>query len=175
MEISDGWLITGGDDLPADVYGQVTHPVAKLAHPMRYPFEMRLLSAFLPTEKPILGICFGSQFLNVASGGTLHQHLPDVLGNENHTEGVSKVTASGRLSVIVGAESFEVACFHHQAIDQQGEGWAPCAHADDGTVEAIELGGRWAFGVQWHPERTPNSSQSKDLFGTFIDEAKGRR
>lgn len=174
-EIADGWLITGGDDFPGELFGQPTHPAAKLAHPLRYPFEKYLLSAFLHTDKPILGICYGSQFLSIASGGSVHQHLPDVLGNDHHTDGKSMITASGKLASIVGSEPFEVACFHHQAIDEPGAVWAVCARAEDGTVEAIEHSDRWALGVQWHPERTPDSPQTKRLFKAFVAEASLRR
>lgn len=175
LSIADGWLITGGDDMPGELYGQQTHAQAKLAHPMRFDFEKRLFEAFFATEKPILGICFGSQFLTVVSGGSLNQHLPDTLGHAEHTEGRSMVTAQGRLSEIVGSEPFEVACFHHQGIDSVGDGWAICAWAQDGCVEATEHESRWAFGVQWHPERTAESAASKALFGVFIEEANRRR
>ena len=104
-EIADGWLITGGDDLPGELYGQQTHAQAKLAHPLRYPFEKSLFDAFFPGSKPILGICFGSQFLVVMSGGSLKQHLPDVLGHANHTEGITSVAATGRLCETFGVTS----------------------------------------------------------------------
>jgi len=173
--LSDGWLITGGDDIPGELFNQSTHACARLAHPLRYPFENRLLVSFLPTNKPILGICFGSQFLNVASGGSLRQHLPDLLGNDHHSKGKSTITACGRLASIVGHEPFEVACFHHQSIDAPGSGWEVCAQSDDGIIEAIEQRDRWAFGVQWHPERTPESIQTKRIFEAFVEEAKIRR
>ena len=168
VDLADGWLITGGDDMPGELYGQQTHPESKLAHPMRFDFEKSLFTAFFSTSKPILGICFGSQFLAVASGGTLHQHLPDLLGHANHTEGRTNVTASGRLGAIVGHSPFDVACFHHQGIDTVGDDWSICARADDGSSEAIEHNHKWAFGVQWHPERTAESAASKALFAAFI-------
>jgi putative glutamine amidotransferase len=175
MEISDAWLITGGDDFPGELFNQPTHPSARLAHPLRYPFEKCLLSAFAETSKPILGICYGSQFLCIASGGSIHQHLPDLLGNQHHTNGASRISATGKFASIVGSEPFDVACFHHQAIDDPGSGWDVCASAEDGTVEAIEHRDRWAIGVQWHPERTPESRQTKQLFNAFVEEAKLRR
>ena len=174
-EIVDGWLITGGDDMPGEIYGQVTHVEAKLAHPMRYGFEKSLLGALIASSKPILGICFGSQFLAVAFGGSLTQHLPEKLGHVNHTEGINNVTATGRLAGIVGSAPFEVKCFHHQGIEKAGDGWRICAHADDGCVEAIEHDSRWAFGVQWHPERTAESAASRALFSAFIEEANRLR
>jgi gamma-glutamyl-gamma-aminobutyrate hydrolase PuuD len=173
--MADGWLITGGDDFPGELLGQETHPEATLAHPMRYPFEKSLFGEFFPGNKPILGICFGSQFLALMAGGSIEQHLPDVLGHANHTEGATSVIASGRLSEIVGVEPFEVACFHHQGIADVGAGWSVSARAADGTVEAIEHESRWAFGVQWHPERTAESAASKALFGAFVAEASRRR
>ena len=175
LSIADGWLITGGDDMPGELYGQETHSEAKLANPMRYEFEKRLFETFFATSKPILGICYGSQFLAVVGGGSLNQHIPELLGHGNHTEGRSMVTAEGRLAEIVGSAPFEVACFHHQGIEKVGDGWVVCARAQDGCVEAIEHESRWAFGVQWHPERTAESAASKALFGAFIEEANRRR
>lgn len=175
VDLADGWLITGGDDMPGELYGHATHPESKLAHPMRYEFEKRLYETFFLTDRPILGICFGSQFLSVVSGGSLDQHLPDTLGHANHTEGRNRVTAGGKLAAIVGDAPFEVACFHHQGIHTPGDGWTVCAHAEDGSVEAIEHESRWAFGVQWHPERTPDSEPSKALFRALIEEASRRR
>lgn len=173
--LADGWLITGGDDIPGETYGQETHLAARLAHPLRYPFEKSLLSAFFPTRKPILGICFGSQFLAVAFGGSLQQHVPEVVGHDNHTEGKSLVTATGRLAEIVGNESFEVACFHHQSIDAPGDGWNVAATSSDGIVEGVEHPSQWAFGVQWHPERTAESSASKALFEAFVGQSRSQR
>lgn len=175
LDIADAWLITGGDDLPGELYGRPTHEEAKLVHPMRFESEKRLLDAFFPADKPILGICFGSQFLAVAFGGTLNQHLPDTLGHAHHTEGRSIITATGRLGEVIGSDPFEVACFHHQGIETTGSEWSISAHAADGCVEAIEHASKWAFGVQWHPERTPESHASKALFGAFIEEANLRR
>lgn len=174
-ELADGWLITGGDDIPGEIYGQETHHAARLAHPLRYPFEKSLLSWFFPSGKPILGICFGSQFLAVAFGGSLQQHVPDIVGHENHTEGKSMVTPTGKLAGIVGTDPFEVACFHHQSIAAPGEGWNIAATSSDGIIEGIEHSSQWAFGVQWHPERTAESSASKALFAAFTNQAKNRR
>jgi putative glutamine amidotransferase len=175
IEFSDGWLITGGDDIPGEIYGQITHPKAKLAHPLRYPFEKSLFDAFYATGKPVLGICFGSQFLAVVTGGNLIQHLPETLGNSIHSEGINLVSARGRLARIVGEEPFEVKCFHHQGIETVGADWAISARAADGCAEAIEHDSRWIFGVQWHPERTANSPPSIALFSAFVQEATHRR
>lgn len=175
LSIADGWLITGGDDMPGELYGQETHAEAKLAHPMRFDLEKRLFASFFATSKPILGICYGSQFLAVVDGGSLNQHIPETLGHANHTKGRSMVTAERRLAEIVGNAPFQVACFHHQGIDAVGDGWAISAWAQDGCVEAIEHESRWAFGVQWHPERTADSGPSRALFGAFVEEANRRR
>ena len=170
--LAGGWFITGGDDLPGEMFGRKTHPKANLAHPLRVEMERRLYSLFNDNAKPILGACFGAQFLAVVNNGTIAQHLPDKLGHENHTEGITKITLckDSRLISILHNEQFEAACFHHQAIESVGAGWKVAARAEDGTIEAIEKDShRWRFGIQWHPERTPDAPETVALFRSFID------
>jgi gamma-glutamyl-gamma-aminobutyrate hydrolase PuuD len=108
---------------------------------------------------PVLAICRGLQILNIARGGTLHQHLPDVVGHDGHRRAPSvfsevkvSTTPDSTTAVIFGT-SATVLCSHHQSIDQLGTGLTPTAFADDGVVEAVELRGPpFVIGVQWHPE-----------------------
>ena len=108
---------------------------------------------------PVLGICRGAQVLNVALGGTLHQHLPDVIGHTRHQQGNAVFTTSSvrtvpgtRLAALIG-ESSDAQCYHHQAIDRLGEGLIVSAQDADGVIEAVEMPGEnFVLAVQWHPE-----------------------
>ncbi len=114
--------------------------------------------------------------MNVAQGGTLHQHLPDVLGALTHRPELGsfgtvpvQVEGGSRLASIVG-EGLAVQCHHHQAVDRLGDGLAVCARAADGTIEAVELvGARFALGVQWHPEEQGDVR----LFAALVAAARG--
>jgi putative glutamine amidotransferase len=108
---------------------------------------------------PVLGICRGAQVMNVALGGTLHQHLPDVLGHTRHQQGNAVFSTSGvrtvpgtRLAALIG-ETSDVQCYHHQSIDRLGEGLIVSAQDSDGVIEAVEIPGEnFVLAVQWHPE-----------------------
>ncbi|MBX7430858.1 gamma-glutamyl-gamma-aminobutyrate hydrolase family protein [Mycobacterium sp. Y57] len=162
----DGLIITGGRDVDPSAYGHQRHHTTD--EPIddsrtRDSFEFALLRAALARGVPVLGICRGAQVLNVALGGTLHQHLPDVLGHTRHQQGnavfsTSEVTTvpGSRVHALVGP-STEAQCYHHQAIDRLGDGLVISAWDADGVVEAVEVDPahhprRWVVAVQWHPE-----------------------
>lgn len=171
VELADGWLITGGDDLPEELLGEPLHPEARVAHPLRIAGERALYRLFLETDKPILGICFGCQFLNVIEGGTLIQHIPDLPHAVEHrnTEHPIATEADTRLRQIIG-EATTVASAHHQAICAPAPGWSVAARAPDGLIEAVEREGEpFRLGVQWHPERTPDSPATRALFAAFVE------
>ena len=108
---------------------------------------------------PVLGICRGAQVINVALGGTLHQHLPDVIGHTRHQLGNAVFSTSSvhtvpnsRLAGLIG-ESSDAQCYHHQAIDRLGDGLVISAQDSDGVIEAVEIPGEnFVLAVQWHPE-----------------------
>jgi putative glutamine amidotransferase len=119
-----------------------------------------LLRGALARRLPVLGICRGAQVLNVALGGTLHQHLPDVIGHARHQAGNAVFTTSSvrtvpgtRLASLVG-DSSEAQCYHHQAIDRLGDGLIVSAQdVADGVIEGVEIPGEdFVLAVQWHPE-----------------------
>ncbi|HXH61308.1 MAG TPA: gamma-glutamyl-gamma-aminobutyrate hydrolase family protein [Fimbriimonadaceae bacterium] len=182
VPLLDGLLIPGGDDIDASQFGAKNHPMVKLEDPGRYVFEKALLDA-LPQEAPVLGICYGCQMINVYRGGSLVQHIPDVAGASQHTGGVEEkymVEPTSRLEAMLGSQCVVGKSYHHQANAQVGEGLKVTARSEDGMIEGIEdAGGRWLFGVQWHPERTPDSEATKNLFKAFVDAAtryrQGRR
>lgn len=172
FELVDGWLIPGGDDIDPVHYGQPKHEKAELVCPDRYAAEEALFRA-APLDLPILGICYGCQFLNVQFGGSLHQHLPDVVGHEEHSGGTLaeyEIVEGTKLHAIVGASRIRGRSYHHQAIDRLGEGLIVNAAHADGTIEGIEAPGRkWLLGTQWHPERTLEDAESKRLFAAFVE------
>lgn len=174
--IIDGWLIPGGGDLDPSKWNEELHPEAKLIRPERPNFETKLF-AEIPTELPVLGICYGCQFLNVVHGGSLHQHLPEHT-NKVHTEGPLDsyvIKPDSQTAAIMGTNPKGMS-FHHQAVNRVGNGLRIVGHSDDGTVEALESVERpWMIGVQWHPERTPSDAESVALFKSFVDAAANYR
>jgi putative glutamine amidotransferase len=160
----DGVIIAGGADIDPAIYGAPAHPETDVSSPDRDVWELAVAEAALRLRVPLLGICRGMQLLNVACGGTLHQHIPDIVGHGNHS-GTEKgfgrhrvrVTAGTTVISILpdGGEYFEVPTHHHQAVDKVGDGLAAVAWADDGIIEAVESvsPGEFTVGVQWHPEQ----------------------
>ncbi|OJZ67345.1 gamma-glutamyl-gamma-aminobutyrate hydrolase [Mycobacterium paraffinicum] len=169
-------VITGGYDLDPAGYGQRPHPSTDRPRADRDAWEFALLRGALDRGLPVLGICRGAQVLNVALGGTLHQHLPDVLGHDGHRAGNGVFTklpvrtvAGSRLAALVG-ESTAALCYHHQAIDKVGEGLVVSARDSDGVVEALELpGDSFVLAVQWHPEQSLDDMR---LFAAIVDAAR---
>jgi putative glutamine amidotransferase len=172
----DGLVITGGKDVDPAAYGQVPHPATDEPGRQRDAWEFTLLGAALERELPVLGICRGAQVLNVALGGTLHQHLPDVIGHSGHRAGNAvfstlpvRTVPGTRLAALVG-ESVDAQCYHHQAIAEVGDGLIVSAWDADGVVEALELPGEgFALAVQWHPEE---SLEDLRLFAAIVDAAR---
>ncbi len=158
----DGVCLPGGPDLQPSIYGEEPHPQLGPTEPRVDAVELALVKAADRRGLPILGICRGMQVLNVARGGTLHQHLPDVVGemlNHRQSEHGSNTThrvetaRHSRLRTVLGGPALEVNSFHHQAVQTLGSGLSATAWAQDGTIEAIEEPGeRLVLGVQWHAE-----------------------
>ena len=157
----DGLLLPGGADVNPKLYGQ--EPSEKCGSPnqLRDAAEMKMLEAFLPTGKPIFGICRGSQLLNVFMGGTLKQDIKDIqkckhmhFPSKNKGTHMVNVAVNTQLSSILGQpKTLRVNSLHHQAAERVGSGLTVCAVSEDGFVEAVELTNhRFCLGVQWHPE-----------------------
>jgi putative glutamine amidotransferase len=171
----DGLLLVGGGDLDPVRYGAIPHPANGRVNEARDGAEMALLDEALSLGLPILGICRGMQLLNVALGGTLHQHVPDVVGHEGHAGGPGVFSrhevylrpGSG-LARTLSRTTLDVPSLHHQAIDRLGAGLTACAWSDDGLIEAAELGGHpFTVGVQWHPE----ADEDVSLFSALVSAA----
>jgi len=158
----DGLVLSGGPDLAPAAYGARPHGELGSTEPRLDLFEYAAAREALSLRLPILGICRGAQTLNIAYGGTLHQHLPDVAGDtiaHRQTEDGRTSThpvaidPGSRLATLLGITELSVNSFHHQAVDRLGRGLRACAWAPDGTTEAIEDPARpFVIGVQWHAE-----------------------
>ena len=174
-DLIDGLLIPGGLDIDASRFDQENHPKAELQDPSRFASEIGIFQRLSPSV-PVLGICYGCQFINVAQGGSLIQHIPDVTADESHSGGTLQdygVSDDSKLASIFQATQVQGKSFHHQSVDRVGEGLRVVAKADDGIIEALESTDRpWMIGVQWHPERTAEDSASQNLFRDFIAAAK---
>lgn len=175
--ILDGLLIPGGNDIDASHWGEENHPTVEPIEEQRFEVERRLYDAADP-DMPIFGICYGCQFLNVVRGGSLIQHLPDVVGHESDKGGTLQsyaIDGSSSLASIMG-ESAVGQSWHHQAVDRVGRGLRVVAKNDDGIVEALEAEDRpWLIGVQWHPERTAGDEATQRLFRSFVEAAAAFR
>jgi putative glutamine amidotransferase len=174
----DGLLFSGGSDLDPELYGQEAHAETNGVVTERDRAEIALLQAALQRDMPVLAVCRGSQVLNVARGGDLVQHLPDVVGDETHkhTPGVFAdhdvdLVSGTRVQQILGDHA-PVKSHHHQGYGRLGEGLREAARAEDGTIEAVEdPSRRFALGVLWHPE----AGEDFALFEALVEEARRYR
>jgi putative glutamine amidotransferase len=171
----DALLLTGGADVDPVRYGQEPHPETYGVSAVRDGFEAELGLAAIDLGMPVLAICRGIQVLNVALGGTLVQHLPDVTAQQHRpgTRHAVDVVPGSRLHAALGVERADGLSWHHQAIDRLGAGLEVTARADDGIVEAVELpGDAWVVAVQWHPEDTAaDDPVQQRLFDAFVGQA----
>jgi gamma-glutamyl-gamma-aminobutyrate hydrolase PuuD len=159
VDALDALVLVGGGDIDPARYGQSPHDAASGVDPIRDASELALLRAALGAALPVLAICRGMQLLNVQLGGTLIQHVPDVVGNDGHQPArgcfvdVEVTTEAGSLTAKILGDKATVRCSHHQAIDRVGDGLVVTARSADGIAEAVELpGAHFVVGVQWHPE-----------------------
>ncbi|MEA3215534.1 MAG: putative glutamine amidotransferase [Acidimicrobiia bacterium] len=174
----DGLLLIGGADVDPELYGQERHPSVYGENPEVDHFEMVACQVALAAGVPVLAICRGMQVLNVALGGTLHQHITDWPEGCDHGEpGVSggrarvDVQPSSLLAAVMGTTEANTSCFHHQALDALGQGLVASAWTADGIVEAVELEDRgpWLLAVQWHPETVAASEpEHQAIFNGFV-------
>jgi putative glutamine amidotransferase len=178
LDALDGILFSGGSDIDPAEYGHDAHPETNGIRPERDRGELALLRAALERDLPLLAVCRGSQVLNVARGGDLVQHLPEVVGDEKHKHTPGEfadhdvdVHEGTRLAELLGDRA-PVKSHHHQGFGALGEGLREAARAEDGTLEAVELPEkRFALGVLWHPEEGEDGA----LFTALVEEARAYR
>jgi gamma-glutamyl-gamma-aminobutyrate hydrolase PuuD len=157
----DGLVLAGGADVDPARYGARPGPHTTVIRPERDEAELSALQAAMEQDLPLLAVCRGMQLLNVALGGDLVQHLPDVENTGVHDPGAGlyqrrevRTQVGTRLHDLLGPVA-EVACHHQQALHRIAADLTPTAWAEDGVVEAVEVADRrFCLGVQWHPEES---------------------
>jgi putative glutamine amidotransferase len=184
----DGVFLPGGADIDPASYGRDPHPLCDRTDPERDRVELLLARWALEEGKPVLGVCRGMQLMNVAVGGTVYQDLAEQMeGSIKHDyfpfggRGFTRdylahdveVVEGTRLATLYGAGPLKVNSMHHQGVRDVAPGFVATAIAPDGLVEGIEgRNGRYAMGVQWHPEAlTDRDEKTRQLFREFVGEA----
>lgn len=179
IDVFDGLVLAGGGDIDPARYGAVAHPATESIRPDRDETELRLTMAALERGVPLLGICRGMQVLNVARGGTLYQHVPDVVGHEEHSGYTGafghhevRIEPGSQIAKVLDSERLTVPTHHHQSVDKLGSGMVASAWSDDGLAEAVEFEDHpFVVAVQWHPEAGDDLS----LFDALVEAAAGGR
>lgn len=176
LDSVDALVLTGGADVDPALYGAEPHERTQAPRTDRDSWETALLGAAIERDMPFLAICRGAQLLNVALGGSLHQHLPDVIGSERYqpapaTFGTIEVDVEPgtRLDRLLGAvgDRLTVHAYHHQAVDRVADSLVVSARSEDGVVEAVEMpAARFGVGVQWHPEE---DAADRRLFRALVE------
>ncbi len=184
LDCLDGIIFSGGGDIHPARYGGETHPEMYMVDSERDAFELSLAQMILAsTDLPVLGICRGSQILNVASGGTLVPHLSeqgDVRVRHREAqltpaEHPVRIEPDSRLARILGRTDITVKSWHHQAVRRVAPGWRVVAWAADGVAEALEHTDHgWAFAVQWHPELSPEDPGQQKIFQALVQAGRVR-
>jgi gamma-glutamyl-gamma-aminobutyrate hydrolase PuuD len=183
VEPLDGLMLSGGADIDPARYGAEPHPETHPPDPGRDAFELAVLRVARERDLPVLGICRGMQLINVAHGGTLIQHVPDVTNGEhrdllrwNVPSNPVCVEEGTRLHDVLGRTQILVNSLHHQAVDQMAPGFRRSAHDHEEIIEAIEADdGAPVLGVQWHPEMLATEPVHQLLFSWLVHEASRRR
>lgn len=179
LDLLDGLMLAGGSDVGPATYGHQPHPATTGWVPERDAFELALARGAMERDLPVLGVCRGMQVLNVARGGTLVQHLPDVAGLDDHRRTVGTFMGNdhdvalvpGSLAARAAGEALHpTKSHHHQGIDRLGNGLMVTGRAtEDELPEAVEdPAKRFVLGVQWHPE----ADEASRVIGALVEGAR---
>jgi len=180
----DGIVLTGSaSDVDPELYAQKRHPAVTAVHPQRDETDFQVLERAFRDKKPVLGICFGMQSLNVYLGGSLVQHIPASIPSavEHSNEARHEVLlepGAGMAEWVGGADQVQVNSWHHQAIEKPGMGLRVAAVAPDGVIEAVQgnFPDHFVVAVQWHPERIwKDEPLSARLFAELVQAAARRK
>jgi putative glutamine amidotransferase len=174
----DALLLVGGDDIDPQRYGERPHPRTEVMHPKREAADFALFELADRVGLPIMGICLGSQVINVARGGTLHQHIPDLPNYRSRHKGEwpdrgghdVRIEPRTRLRKIIGRPALPVNSAHHQGIRAVGKRLKIAAWSDDGFIEAVEdvRPDRFLLGIGWHPEEISDRPEQLRLFRALV-------
>jgi putative glutamine amidotransferase len=177
----DGLCLSGGPDLDPEAYGERGHLELGPTEPALDAFELALVREADRRRLPLLAICRGAQVVNVARSGSLHQHLPDVVGTRvTHRQRETgsqpthdvRIAPGSRLAGLLGTHRIDVNSFHHQAVARVGRRLRPVAWAEDGTIEALEALDRpFLLAVQWHAEALSSLPEHAALFAALVEAA----
>ena len=181
LDVVDGVIVSGGADVEPSRYGGADHPEVVEFDPHRDAAELALTARLVESTTPSLFVCRGMQVLNVALGGTLHPHVPDLGSGDIHRndEGLwtyhdIEATEGSRVAEAMGTGSAKPCSGHHQALDRVADALTVTAVAPDGLPEAVELADHpWLVGVQWHPEvSAPDDPAQQGIFDAFVAAAR---
>ncbi len=186
LPLLDGVVVTGGTDINPAAYGGDQWNAHILPDDKeRDDSELSLVRRLLvERETPLLCICRGLQVLNVAAGGTLYEHIPDIRDEDIHRDEAGlwamqdvQVEADSLIADVMGVTRLRTSSGHHQAVKALGDGMRVVAVADDGIIEAVEMPGHpWLIAVQWHPEVTADRDASQQaIFDALVARAGERR
>ena len=170
----DGIIIAGGRDIDPACYGEEPHEKTTNLRPEQDSWEASLITSAIERDLPMLCVCRGHQLLSIERGGSLHQHLPETPGHENHgatagdwSDHPVKIKESSLLASVIGTETMANSG-HHQGVADAGD-LTVVARTDDGLIEAVELpGASFLLSMQWHPEMI---DQTK-VFDALIEAAR---
>jgi gamma-glutamyl-gamma-aminobutyrate hydrolase PuuD len=179
----DGMLFSGGNDLDPAAWGETRHENAVAIDPQRERFERELMNAVEAKRLPTLGICLGSQLMNVQRGGTLHQFIPALSTDIEHRKldrgwaprHEVTIEPDAIIARAIGKTRVQANTSHKQSINQVGKGLRIIARSPDGIIEGIEdpTLPLWV-GVQWHPERQHDEPDHFALFKLLVEKASAR-
>lgn len=176
----DGVLFTGGVDINPANYGVPMHAQVTEVDLARDKMEIAMVDWVVKHNKPFMGICRGSQMINISLGGTLYTHLydqlPDALFHTCYPDlprsllaHTIQTKAGSKLRQILGDGDIWVNSLHHQGLRKIGKNLQATAHASDGLVEGIELPDHpFGIAVQWHPEELQDAEPMRNLFHALI-------
>lgn len=174
----DGVLLPGGGDLAPHRYGAAeVHASVYDVDDEQDGFDLEVARQALEAGIPLLAICRGLQVVNTVLGGTLHQDMGGPEYEHRHLRHPVSIAAASKVGRATGADKAEVSCYH-QRVARLGVGLRPCARAQDGTVEALDLPGArgWFAAVQWHPEDTAEHDRTQQgLFNALVRAGRARK